>query len=286
MISALKRLPDNAFELTITVPLEKIKTAYEKVVEGIVKETEIDGFRKGKAPKDLVEKRLDKNKTYGIALEELLPEAYGGAVKEQNLSPIIEPRIEIVSMEEEKDWQIRAVSCEKPEIKLGDYKNKIAEITAKDKIWVPGKEKKEEKQDDSEQSKNKKLGVIIETLLKTCSVGLAEILVEREANHELARLLEEIKKLGLTLEQYLASTGKTAEELKKDYGDKAKGNLALEFILEAVADDLSVTVSDSDIEAEFSRASDEKTKENLKNNRYVLSMFLRRRKTLDKLQTL
>ncbi len=101
--SALMRLPKSGIELTMTVPWAKAQTEYEKTVEELIKTAEVDGFRKGKAPREVVEKKLDKNKVYQIILENLLPTVYSESVKQQEIKPITEPRITIEKLEEGKD---------------------------------------------------------------------------------------------------------------------------------------------------------------------------------------
>ena len=62
MNTTIKRLEDKTIELTLSIPWEDIKKTYDEVVEDFVKETELPGFRKGKAPRAAVEEKLDKNK--------------------------------------------------------------------------------------------------------------------------------------------------------------------------------------------------------------------------------
>ena len=62
--SILKQLPKSTAELEITIPWSEIKTTYQVVLDQVTKESEIPGFRKGKAPKKMVEEKIDKGKIY------------------------------------------------------------------------------------------------------------------------------------------------------------------------------------------------------------------------------
>lgn len=277
--SALVRLPKSGIELTMTVPWAKAQTEYEKTVDELVKTAEVDGFRKGKAPREVVEKKLDKNKIYQIVLENLLQTVYPESVKQQEIKPITEPRITIEKLEEGKDWIFRAVTCERPEIELGDYKKEIAGAKAQANLWVPGKDPKEAKKEID-------FGQIVKAFLQTVKIELPDILVENEVNRQLAQLLDEIKKLGLTLEQYLVSSGKTAESLRQEYAQKASAEMTMEFALEEVANKEKISVEEADIEKFLKEITDPKTKEALEKNRYLAASLIRRQKTLDFLHSL
>jgi len=64
----------------------------------------------------------------------------------------------------------------------------------------------------------------------------------------LSDLIDQTKKLGLTVEQYLASTNRTIDTIRKEYEEQAKRTLTLEFALEDIADKESIFVSDDDID--------------------------------------
>src|SRR5581483_4718111 len=116
---------------------------------------------------------------------------------------IVTPKVHIEAFEEGTDLTYSAETCEEPVVDLGDYKKEIGKLTAKSKILKPG-EKEPEKP---------KLEEIIEVLVKTGIVKIPQVLIETEAQRLLAQLLDEIKRLGLTLDQYLASRNKTAEDI-------------------------------------------------------------------------
>ncbi len=284
MNTALTRLAGSAFELTITVPWIDIKKIYDAVFDELSAEIEVEGFRKGKAPKEVVQAKVDKNKIYGEVINRILPESYSKALTEHGLKPVISPKVQISSAEEEKDWQFIARSCEKPTVTLNNYQEAIKTITAKGKIWTPGQgEKPDQKQ---EEERSKRISEIIDKLLEVCQVELAELLVESEVNRLMTTLVDDIRAAGLTYEQYLASKGETAETIKQKYRTQAETALKLEFILEAVADNLGVKVGDEEINAVIDKETDPTKKQALKDQSYLLASILRRENTITKLLTL
>lgn len=283
MISALNRLANGNIELTITIPWKQVQAAYEEALEKLRRETEIKGFRKGKAPKKLVEKRVDKGALYEEILKGLIPETYSQAVKEQNLKPIIAPQLKVVSAQEGKDWQIQASTCELLKVELGDYKGEISKTLTAEKIWVPGKDKKE-----SKPSEEEKLGKIFKKLLETCRVQIPEILIQDEVNRMLGRLIDQTAKLGLTVEQYLVSQKKSVEQLRAEYRQQAEELLKLEFILSAIADEQKVQISEEEVEKMIEAVPDKETKKKLQSEeqKVFIRQLLRKRRVIDNLISL
>ena len=283
MISTLNRLPNGNIELTITIPWKRVKSVYEKVLEKFIKQTEIKGFRKGKAPKKLVEEKVGKETLYEETLNELIPQVYLEAVQEHKLQPVVSPQLKLTSADWGKDWQILATTCEIPEVKLGDYKGEIKKASAVEKIWVPGKDKKEKKVPSED-----KLGKIFKTLLETCQIKIPELLIEGEVKRMLSRLIDQTAKLGLTIEEYLSSQKKTAEELKEEYRREAEQTLKLELILSAIADEEKIQVSDEEVEKMIQALPNEETKKEFQKpeQKLYLRHLLRKRQVIDSLSSL
>lgn len=282
MTVAVNRLANGTIELTITVPWTDIQTTYNQVVEKFVAETELPGFRKGKAPKEAVEAKLDKSKIYEEVLKQIVPKAYADAIKNENIIPIISPRIEVIAAAENKDWQFKALTCEKPEVKLGDYQTEIGKLKSRPKIWTPGSTA----QPANEQKPKVELEQILKVLFNASEIKVPDLLIEDESNRMLSRLIDQTQKLGMTVEQYLLSQGKTSESLRAEYANLAKENLALEFILDAIANQENIKVEGAEIEKIIQETKDPKEQESLINQKPYLSMLLRKQKTLSHLDKL
>ncbi len=284
MISALNKLPDGTIEVTINIPWKRVLGAYQKKLEQLAKVVDVKGFRKGKAPIKMVEKQLNKATVYQEILKEIIPDLYLEAVKEHKIKPIVNPQISVVSLEEKKDWQIKAVTCEIPEIKLGKYKEEIKKTLSSDKIWVPGKDKEKQTQ----ESETKKLDKIFKTLIESIKFEVPEILIQEEANKMLSKLIDQTNQLGLTLEQYLASSGKTADQVKKEYQNQAEQTIKLELILSKIADEEKVKVTDDQVEKMIKSIPEKETQESFKNEaqKAYIRQILRKRQVIDNLSKL
>ena len=285
MQTAINRQENGTIELTITIPWPKVRESFDKLSEKALSYIKVEGFRKGKAPKNLAKDKVDKEKVYQEVIKQIVPVFYLHAVKEHNLRPIVSPKIELLKAKESEDWQFKASVCEKPEIKLGDYKKAIRELkqAKRTKIWVPGKERDKETKKSRHKVSGQKpnLNEILEAVLKVVKVKIPGILLEDQVNRMLTNLLDEIKKLGMTVDQYLKAKGKTIDLLKEEYKRSAEKTLSLEFVLEKIADSEKITVSDKEIDELINKEKDKKIQNQLKTQKYYLASLLRRQKTLN-----
>ena len=283
----IAKQPDGTIQLTITISQEVVKKNYDQQVAEAVKEAKIPGFRKGKSPKKLVEEKIDKTKLYEAVMQALIPNAYLEAVKEHKINPVITPKIELLKAKEGEDWQIRATTCEAPKIDLKNYQQEIKKSLAPTKLWTPDKDKgKEEK--EAGPSQEEKVQKVIEALLKLTQFSLPSILVEDELNRSLSSLINQANSLGMTIDQYAQSTGKTTTQLRQEYQSRVEEELRLLLILNEVVKQEKVTVADKEIDDLAKASGDEKLTKQLTDplQKEYLRGILARRKVLDKLASL
>ena len=128
----------NEVKLEITVESSKFDDAMKRVYFKSAKYFNIPGFRKGKAPMNIVEKYYGKEIFYEDAFNEVASEAYDEALKENKIDAVSHPTIDVVQMEKGQDLIFTAVVQTKPEIELGKYKgieiNKIEYNVSDDDI--------------------------------------------------------------------------------------------------------------------------------------------------------
>ncbi len=112
----------NEVKVEITIEAEKFEEAIKKVYFKSAKYFNIPGFRKGKAPMQIVEKYYGKEIFFEDAFNELAGEALEEAVKENNLDIVSRPDIEVTQIEKGKELIFTAIMQTKPEAELGKYK--------------------------------------------------------------------------------------------------------------------------------------------------------------------
>ena len=112
----------NEVKLTFNIEAEKFEEAMKKVYVKTAKYFNIPGFRKGKAPMQLVERQYGSAIFYEDAFNELVPDIYDEAIKENKIEAVSRPNIDIVQMEKGKELIFTATVETKPEVELGKYK--------------------------------------------------------------------------------------------------------------------------------------------------------------------
>ncbi len=112
----------NEVKLTFNIEAEKFEEAIKKVYAKTAKYFNIPGFRKGKAPLQLVERQYGTAIFYEDAFNEFVPEIYDEAIKENKVEAVSKPNIDIVQMEKGKELIFTATVETKPEVELGKYK--------------------------------------------------------------------------------------------------------------------------------------------------------------------
>ena len=122
MTAKWEKLEGNRGVLTIEVSAEKVNEGLTAAFNKVVKQVNVPGFRKGKMPRPMFEKRFGVESLYQDALDILLPEAYGSAIDETGIEPIDRPDIDIEQMEKGKELIFKATVQVKPEVTLGEYK--------------------------------------------------------------------------------------------------------------------------------------------------------------------
>ncbi len=118
----VEKLEKSMAKLTIEAGADELEKAIEKAYQKQKKKISIPGFRKGKVPRQMVEKMYGKEVFYEDAANELIPDAYDKALDECEEDIVSSPKIEVVQIEAGKPFIFTATVALKPEVKLGKYK--------------------------------------------------------------------------------------------------------------------------------------------------------------------
>lgn len=272
---------DGTIQITFTVKKEVVSENQHKALTELGKEMEIPGFRKGNAPPEKVMDHVSREKLIENTLAGVLPKMLSDALIAEKIKPSVYPKFELVSAADGEDWQVRALTCEILPFDLSDYKTKIKGAVNLTKIWTPGHTGEEKSKEPSRTEKEQK---IIEFLLDTVKPTVPKVLVEEEVNSRLSQLLSRIEKLGLTLDGYLTSIGKTPQTLREEYAKQSEEAIKIELILEKVAGTEKIIVTDAEVdEALRASASDPKMLERMDSpeQKNIIRSILSRRKALD-----
>ncbi len=260
--STFKKIEDGGIELIFTIPSLLIKATKDEVLKEFQKDAIVAGFRKGMAPITKVEAITKDEELTEHILSHILPSAFVLAVEEHKFNPAIYPKYDAIkitsskNVAEDTEWQIKAVTCEL------------------EKISLPKDLKKKLKKDDKDQN------VLIKSLLEIVNLKLPKMLIDEEVNARLSQVLDRIERLGLTLEGYLKSVGKTPDGLRAEYEVQAKDAISIELILNQVANEEKIEVDEKEID-EFIKTTGEDVTKVEKEQREVLKRVILRRKALE-----
>ena len=129
METKLTNLQDNIYSITFYIPAQEAAGAYNAAANKIAQYVNIDGFRKGKAPRAVVERHVGVDRIQQEALEMLLPKYLGQAIHDNNLDVITQPAVTDYRFETGKDVEVTFQVETRPEVKLGAYKDLNVEVS-------------------------------------------------------------------------------------------------------------------------------------------------------------
>ncbi len=122
MKATLKNVDQHVVELTIEVPAADVAAGIKAAVKRIASQVNVPGFRKGKAPRNVIEMNYGKEAVLNEAYDFLVNQNYTAALQENKIVPVSQPEIEQVQFEEGKDLIFKATLTKRPDVKLGEYK--------------------------------------------------------------------------------------------------------------------------------------------------------------------
>ncbi len=127
-----ERLEDHKVALNITIPQADVAKAFDRAWKNISAKVTIPGFRKGKAPRKIIEQRVGLEAIKEEAFELLAGKYYVEAVEQEKIEPVSQPSVDIIVMEEDQDMQYKVTVTVKPEVELGEYKGLKVEKTVRE----------------------------------------------------------------------------------------------------------------------------------------------------------
>ena len=117
-----EKIENHKVVLTIEVPAEELDKGIKAACKSLANRVNIPGFRKGHAPRRVLEMHIGKEAIMDEAFDRVAQKAFDAALKQENLDPVDRPQVDIVTLEEGKDVVFKATITPMPEVTLGEYK--------------------------------------------------------------------------------------------------------------------------------------------------------------------
>ena len=179
----IQKLKDKSFILKAVISKDIIKAAYDQSLSKIQKSFKTKGFRPGKAPMDVVEQNIDPKAVLEEVIQLVLSENYAKLIKENDLHPIVDPQVKIITapLDYDIDWEVEYKSCELPEVKLDE------------KVF-----------EEVKKLEDKDINKIFDILVKNSEIEIPEMLKEKEQEWKINLIIDKIafdKKLEVTPEE-------------------------------------------------------------------------------------
>ena len=125
MSSVIERIENNQVVITFTVAKEEVSAAFAKAFKTVGEKVNVPGFRKGKAPRNILEKKVGKGPIVEEAFDLVANKKYGEALKEHSLYPIDNPEVTDMKFEEGAEASFKIKVTIKPEAEMGEYKELV-----------------------------------------------------------------------------------------------------------------------------------------------------------------
>jgi FKBP-type peptidyl-prolyl cis-trans isomerase (trigger factor) len=271
--------------LTLTIPKALHKPKYQDTLKKVASRMTVPGFRKGKAPLDLVESQMNPTAILNDVLEALIPDIYSDAVKKAKITPLVYPQVKIVSVEPDADWTVEAHTAVAPTITLGDWEKLVKKAGEEYRKEAKEHEKTHDADHPHEHDHDQELlSKIFGTLIEAINPKIPPLLLEQEVKHQIEDFAKQLASHKMELESYLKVTGKTVDTLQQDYTLSSLANLQVEFILRDITDLIKPEVTKQDINELIGKEADKYSKENLLRIQDEARSVILRRKTVEKLK--
>lgn len=128
---SVKKLSASRVELSVSLPWNEWKKELEHAAEHVAQETKIPGFRPGKAPRNVIEKRFGKGAVLAEAAEHAVSHSYGEALRKEKIEALGHPEITLGKLAEGESLSYTAVTAVMPEVKLKDWKGAVKKVNAR-----------------------------------------------------------------------------------------------------------------------------------------------------------
>jgi FKBP-type peptidyl-prolyl cis-trans isomerase (trigger factor) len=225
---------DQTFIINLVFTPEEIAKTYSHTISSAQSEISIKGFRKGKAPTNIVKDHLSESRIIEEVLTSLVTKAYGTAIETNHLHPIIQPQVKILNPPldlNNKEWQIELTGCQLPLIKLDSkYQDEIKKINK------------------SAKNDNDRINETINHLIKQSTVEIPELLIKSDLDNKLAQLVDQTKDAGMSVSDYLKSKNLNLEKYQENLRQQIIAEWTTNLAIDNIAKTNELTVSDQEVD--------------------------------------
>jgi len=255
MNHSIQKLAQSRIEIKFEVSIEELQAYKEKAILRLGENIEMEGFRKGKAPKEMIEKKLGQETILGEASQDCVRESYLRVVKDENLEPLGQPEISILKLAPGNPFEFKATIAVLPEITIADYKEIVPKIKRKE-VKVTEEEIEKLRQEKERMEKEKLRQEILDKIASASKMEIPEVLIESEKNRMLATIKEQVPQmLGIGFEEYLKKIGKTEKEIFASFAPEAERRIKNSLVLREIQRREKAEITEKELSDEMAHIS-------------------------------
>ncbi len=261
--ATVSKLPKSKIETLVEIPIEEFDKFMDAALAEFVKELDVEGFRKGMAPKELVARKAGDARIIERASKIAIEDSYPKVLLENKLEPLGYPEIEIVKLARGNPFEYKFIISVFPEVALGDYKEVAKQITFKEPE-VNDEDIKRLKMEKAQHEKEHIREDLLDKLREIAKIEIPEVMVARETE----RMMEDLRKktpqaLNMPFEEYLKKIKKTEDELRVTFNEDNEKKIGNFLILQEIAKIEKIEPTEKEIGDVIEKVTAGEPKENL-----------------------
>lgn len=255
MKTEIQKLAKSQVEIRCEIPTQEFQGFVEKAILKLGENVEVEGFRKGKAPREILEKMLGQEAILKTASQECIRENYLKIMKEQNLEPLGQPEISVLKLAPQNPFEFKVSCAVLPEITIADYKEIVSKMKKPEVKITP--EEIEKLRQEKERIENEKLRQeMLEKIASASKMEIPEVLIESEKNRMLLTIKEQVPQmLGIGFEEYLKKINKTEKEIFDSFLPEAEKRIKNSLVLREIQKKENFSISEKELTEEMAKVS-------------------------------
>lgn len=264
MKHSIQKITKSKLEIKFEVSAEELQTFVGKAILRLGQSVEVEGFRKGKAPKEMVEKTLGQETILKEASQECVRENYLKVIKEEGLEPLGQPEISVLKLAPNNPFEFKAVVDVLPEITIADYKEIVPKIKKKE-VKVTQEEIEKMRQEKEKIEKDKMRQEILDKIASSSKIEIPEVLINSEKERMMATIKEQVPQMmGIGFEEYLKKIKKTEQDILNSFLPEAERRIKSSLVLREIQKKENIEITEKELSEEMTRVA--KTNPNLEKN--------------------
>ena len=248
------KLEKSEVELKFEIPVEEFEKHIDQAIKNLGANIEAPGFRKGNAPREVIEKQIGEEKILFTAADLSIQENYIKALDEKGIEVVASPRIEILKLAKGNPFEFKATTAVLPAIELPPYKEIVGKLKAKP-VEVTKEEIERIKKEKEKWEQERLRQEILEKIAEKAKIEIPAVLLEQEK----LRMMENFKKgvatnLQIGFEEYLKKINKTEKEILDSFLPEVEKRVKTSLVLREIGRVEKIEVTDKEIDEDLKKS--------------------------------